>query len=225
MDYKIDHIKREDVTWQEYEKGKLVTKTRRPQRKLNPQSITIHSTGNPTSTALNERAWLTNKANNRVASYHIVVDDKIAVEVLPLNEVAYHAGNATGNDTSIGIEICESGDRAKTLLNAAQLTAKLLSERNWGIDQLKRHYDWSKKNCPRIMSANNWEGWQGFKMMVQRELDKTNNKVKVKVNGKIILVDGFMKDDVNYVPIRQILEPLGHKVGWDNKEKVVLVDD
>jgi N-acetylmuramoyl-L-alanine amidase len=139
---------------------------------MQPTTITIHSTGNPRSTARNERAWLTNPSNNRQASWHIVVDEKEAIEAIPLNEVAWHAGdgNGQGNRASIGIEICESGDRVKTLGNAVKLTAKLLKERGWGMDKLRRHYDWSGKICPRILQPDDWAGWEQFKRDVQKEL-------------------------------------------------------
>jgi len=140
---------------------------------MHPEYITIHSTGNPSSTARNERGWLTNPSNTRTASWHIVVDEKEAVEAIPLNEVAWHAGDGssgTGNRKSIGIEICESGDRQRTLQNAVKLVAKLLKERGWGVDRLRRHFDWSGKICPRIMQSNNWAGWEQFKKDVAKEL-------------------------------------------------------
>ena len=150
---------------------------RRPGITMTPEYITIHSTGNPTSTAQNERGWLTNPANDRQASWHIVIDEKEAIEAMPLNEVAWHAGNATGNRTSIGIEICESGNRQKTLANAVKLVAKMLKERGWGINKLRRHYDWSRKICPRIMADSNWAGWEQFKKDVQKELTGGANVV------------------------------------------------
>jgi N-acetylmuramoyl-L-alanine amidase len=139
---------------------------------MHPEYITIHSTGNPSSTARNERAWLTNPRNKVTASWHIVVDEKEAIEAIPLTEVAWHAGDGSGqgNRASIGIEICESGNRAKTLENAVKLTAKLLKERGWGVDRLRRHHDWSGKICPRILQPNNWAGWEQFKRDVQKEL-------------------------------------------------------
>ena len=161
MKYIVDHIPRTTPC------------NRRPCLTMSPQYITIHSTGNPKSTARNERAWLTNPANKVTASWHICVDEKEAVEAIPLNEVAWHAGDGgsgTGNRRSISIEICESGDRAKTLENAIKLTAKLLHERGWGVDRLRRHYDWSGKICPRIMQPNNWAGWKQFKKDVAKEL-------------------------------------------------------
>ncbi|GBG06344.1 putative N-acetylmuramoyl-L-alanine amidase [Paenibacillus agaridevorans] len=113
---------------------------RRPGHKLMPTTITIHNTANPSSAARNERSWLTNPANTATASYHIVLDDKETVETLPLNESAWHAedgsGAASGNRTSIGIEICESGNYARTLERAVELVARMLKERGWGVDRL-----------------------------------------------------------------------------------------
>lgn len=159
-----------------------ISKDKRPATKMKPTTITIHSTGNSNSTARNERGWLTNPSNNRTASWHIVIDEREVIEAIPLNEIAYHSGNRNGNNTSIGIEICESGNREKTLDNAVKLVAKMLHERNWGVDKLRRHYDWSGKNCPRIMSANNWQAWIGFKMSVERELNRLKAGEKTKVN-------------------------------------------
>lgn len=165
MNYIIDHIPRS------------TPHNRRPGLTMAPTTITIHNTGNPTSTARNERAWLTNPANDRTASFHIVVDEREAIECIPLNEVAWHAGdgNGDGNRKSIGIEICESGNYAQTLENAAQLVAKLLKERGWGTDRLRRHFDWSGKICPRLMyDAGKWTGWTAFKNLVEYKL-RTND--------------------------------------------------
>lgn len=162
MNYIVDHIPRN------------TPHNRRPGTSMHPEYITIHSTGNPSSTARNERGWLTNPSNTRTASWHIVVDEKEAIEAIPLNEVAWHAGDGgsgTGNRKSIGIEICESGDRQRTLQNAVKLVAKLLKERGWGVDRLRRHYDWSGKICPRIFyDSGKWTGWEQFKREVQKEL-------------------------------------------------------
>ena len=147
---------------------------RRPRLALVPEYLTVHSTANPGSTARNERAWLTNPANKRTASWHICVDEREAVEAIPLDEVAWHAGDGTngnGNRRSIGIEICESGDRTKTLENAAELIAVLLQRLGLGTEKLRRHYDWSGKPCPRILMTDNWVGWENFKCEVEKHLD------------------------------------------------------
>lgn len=149
----------------------------RPGINMTPTTITIHSTGNPKSSAKNERAWLSNPANDRIASWHVCVDENEAYEAIPLSEVAFHAGNAAGNSTSIGIEICESGDRKNTVDNAVKLVAQMLNERSWGVAKLKRHYDWIGKNCPRIMNEDGkWTGWHEFKKAVEKELKPMADK-------------------------------------------------
>lgn len=148
---------------------------RRPSIVMEPEYLTIHSTANLKSTAQNERDWLTNSSNTRTASWHLVVDEKEVIEAIPQNEVAWHAGdgkNGTGNKKSISIEICESNDREKTIINATKLSAQILHERNWGVDRLKRHYDWSGKHCPRILADNKWTEWFRFKEMVSKELEE-----------------------------------------------------
>lgn len=163
MTYKIDHIKM------------TTPYSRRPGTYMQPEYITIHNTGNERSTAANERAWLTNPTNKVTASYHIVIDEKETIECLPLNEVGWHAGdgkNGPGNRKSIGIEICESGNYVKTLERAVELVAGMLKERGWGVDRLRRHYDWSGKNCPRLMNADgNWTGWYEFVGRVKRAME------------------------------------------------------
>jgi N-acetylmuramoyl-L-alanine amidase len=207
---------------------------RRPGLPLAATTITIHNTGNPTSTATNERRWLTNSTNGRQASYHIVVDAKEAIEVLPLNEVAWHAGDGSkptsGNMTSIGIEICERdsklGEYAQTLTNAVDLVAKLLHERGWGVDRLRRHYDWSGKQCPRLMNLDGkWSGWYQFVQRVQKVL-KTYNKLQVKVvvNGKQLVEPGMLMDNRTYVPLRVIAKALGAQIGWDQQSKEASID-
>lgn len=177
MNYKIDHIPKSNH--------------KRPGVKMTATSITLHSTANPKSTAQNERDNLAREGNLRSASFHIAVDDKQAIECIPLNEISYHAGVREGNNTSISIEICESGDRAKTIQNTVELTAKLLHERKWGVGKLKRHFDWSGKICPRIMSANNWADWNKFKTNVKKELDKLNKPI----DNKEQLVSNWAKKD------------------------------
>ncbi|MCY9579288.1 N-acetylmuramoyl-L-alanine amidase [Paenibacillus alvei] len=218
-EYRIDHIPRNTPC------------NRRPGNAMSATTITIHNTGNPSSTAKNERAWLTNPSNSRTASYHIVIDEREAIEVLPLNENAWHAGdgNGDGNRKSIGIEICESGNYAKTLENAADLVAKMLKERGWGTDRLRRHFDWSGKICPHLMyDGGKWTGWAQFKAEVEKRMkteqkpstDTTNTSAKLYVDGKRI-DDGIIIDGVTYFPGRAIANAVGATIAWDNVTKTV----
>lgn len=200
-----------------------------------PTTITIHNTGNPASSAAGERNWLTNPANLRQASFHIAVDEFGAVECIPLNENAWHAGDGSGaksgNRTSIGVEICESGNYAKTLDNAVELVAQMLKDRGWGVDRLRRHYDWSGKICPRLMYNDGaWAGWYAFKARVAAKLnegkaeisDMKFDKANVKVNNKDVR-DGVIIGGAVYVPLRGVGEALDATITWDNKAKVATI--
>lgn len=148
---------------------------RRANIKMKPEFITIHNTGNVSSTAQNERAWLTNPINTRQASYHIVVDHKEAIECIPIDEVAWHAGDGSGkgNRASIGVEICESGDYKKNVENAIEIVVKLMQEYNFTINQVKRHFDWSGKICPRLMyDQGSWIPWNLFLNRIQARLSE-----------------------------------------------------
>ena len=177
--YTVDHIPRS------------TPHNRRPGHPMAATTITIHNTGNPSSSAKNERAWLTSPSNDRTASYHIVIDEHGAIETLPLDEVGWHAGDGNkitgGNRTSIGIEICESGDYAKTLENAVELVASMLKYRGWGVDRLRRHFDWSGKICPRQMyDGGRWTGWEQFKTKVEEKMKEEKQMLKAEDANRII---------------------------------------
>lgn len=136
---------------------------------ITPKYLTIHSTGNLKSNARQERNWLVNTTNKSGASWNICIDDKEAIIAIPLNEKSNHSGSNTGNLTSIGLEICESGDREKTLKNAIQISAFILKEFNLTYKDLRQHYDWNKKNCPRILRQENM--WEWFVNEVKKEME------------------------------------------------------
>ncbi len=150
FDYEVNHIHLDSVTLPTDEDGNSVIR-RSGEMLQSVQSITIHSTANPNSYSDGERNWLLNPDNNRSASFHVVVDENKAIEVIPLDEVAIHASDYTGNRTSIGIEITHSGDRERTLQNAIVLTAKLLQDFELDTSSMLRHYDWNGKNCPSVL--------------------------------------------------------------------------
>lgn len=138
-----------------------------------PEGITVHNTANDAS-AVNEITYM--NRNDYEISYHFAVDDIQAVQGLPLNRNGWHAsdgGNGFGNRKTIAIEICYSlsgGSRFdKAEENAAELIAQLLKQYGWGIDKVKRHYDYApnKKYCPhRTMD----KGWDRFLNMVRSKM-------------------------------------------------------
>lgn len=150
---------------------------------MTPKGITVHNTANDAS-ARNEIAYMTN--NNYEISFHYAVDDKEAVQGLPLDRNGWHAsdGNGPGNRTTIAIEICysksggEKFDKAEE--NAAELIADLLKKYGWDISVVKRHYDYApdKKYCPhRTMD----KGWDRFLNMIKAKLEDKpiSNEVNV----------------------------------------------
>lgn len=155
---------------------------------MTPIGICVHNTGN-NAAAINEAKYMC--SNNNTVSFHDVVDDKEVIHCIKHNRNAWHAGdgNGSGNRKYIGVEICyETGSLEKFKAaekNAAIYIAKLLKANGWTIKNVKRHKDFSGKNCPgRTMKL----GWQRFLDMVQAELKKTTNGVKYKVTADVLNV-------------------------------------
>ena len=157
---------------------------------MTPKYITIHNTSN-SAPAQNEISYMKN--NNNATSYHVCVDEKYVIQTIPFNRNAWHAGdgaNGTGNRYSIGIEIARStGDInlfKQAEQNCAMYVAQLLKNYGWGIDRVKRHKDWSGKNCPHKTIEL---GWQRFLNMIQTELNKLNRKTTTTTNTTSFKVD------------------------------------
>lgn len=130
---------------------------------MTPTRIVIHNTAND-ATAENEIKYM--HGNDKEVSFHFAVDDKEAIQGIELNRNAWHAGdgNGKGNREGIAVEICYSksgGEKwLKALNNAAELTAKLLKDYNWGIDKVTKHEDYSGKRCPhRILDEYGWDNF------------------------------------------------------------------
>ena len=139
--------------------------------KMTPKFLIVHNTANDAS-ANNEISYM--RTNNSSTSFHIAVDDVEAVQGIPFNRNSFNAGdgrNGNGNRNGIAIEICYSksgGDKwEKAKTNAVELIVQLLKEYGWGIEQVKKHQDFSGKYCPhRILD----EGWEGFLNRIREKL-------------------------------------------------------
>ena len=152
----LDATKVEAAIGVPYSQQPIGVSRKRPGVKRQIQYIVIHNTANSSSTAQNEVDYLSNPNNTSSTSFHIAVDDHQIIEAIPVNEIAFHAGDRTGNRYGIGIEICESGDFAKAKAHAAKLTAYLMKTYNLPIEQVKTHYDFSGKACPRLL-LDDWD--------------------------------------------------------------------
>ena len=139
-----------------------------PNTKITPTSITIHQTGNIGASAKANHNYQKNcnKSGERIASWHFTVDDVAIYQAQSTNYKCYHAGCSTGNNTSIGIEICMFNNaerQKKAYLNAIELVKILMKYHGFGISKVKRHYDWTKKDCPQWLIANKFGyNWNWF---------------------------------------------------------------
>ena len=147
---------------------------------MTPIGITVHNTANDAS-ARNEIANMSN--NNSDISFHFAVDVKEAIQGIELNRNGWHASDGrygTGNRKTIAIEICYSksgGNRfIKAEQNAVELIVYLMKQYGWGIDRVKRHYDYApnKKYCPhRTMDM----GWDRFLNMIKAKLSNSSSTI------------------------------------------------
>lgn len=135
---------------------------------MTPKGICIHNTANDAS-ARNEISYM--QSNNNEVSFHIAVDDQEAIQGLPFDRNAWHAGdggNGQGNRNYIAVEICYSksgGSRFEAAeKRAAKEVAALLKKYGWGTDKIKDHRSFSGKNCPHRTNMSN------FIKLVQSEL-------------------------------------------------------
>lgn len=139
---------------------------------MKAQGICIHNTANDAS-ARNEISYM--HSNNNEVSYHIAVDDVEAIQGLPLDRNAWHAGDGgsgSGNRNYIAVEICYSksgGSRFEAAeRRAAKEVAALLKKYGWGVDKVRDHRSFSGKNCPHRTNMVT------FKNLIQSELNKLN---------------------------------------------------
>ena len=125
-----------------------------------PAYIVIHETDNWSKGADAKAHANAMKNGNLAGTVHYYVDSKSVYQTLDHSDGAWAVGDGKGkygitNRNSINIEICVNPetDYYKAVDKAEQLAAQLLKQYGWGTDRLKRHYDASRKNCPRRIQA------------------------------------------------------------------------
>ena len=125
-----------------------------------PAYVVIHETDNWSKGADAKAHATAMKNGNLAGTVHYYVDSKSIYQTLDHSDGAWAVGDGKGkygitNRNSINIEICVNPetDYYKAVDYAEQLAAKLLKQYGWGTDRLKRHYDASRKNCPRRIQA------------------------------------------------------------------------
>ena len=121
--------------------------------------ITIHDTGNksPGADAAAHAKYI--KSIKEKTSWHYTVDDKSIYQHLPEREKSYHTSDKAANETSIAIELCVNadGDFEKTVDNAIDLIRDLTKKFNIPAENIKRHKDWTGKDCPGSFDEAAWK--------------------------------------------------------------------
>lgn len=129
-----------------------------------PAYVVIHETDNWSKGADAKAHATAMKNGNLAGTVHYYVDSKSIYQTLDHADGAWAVGDGQGkygitNRNSINIEICVNPetDYYTAVDKAEQLAAFLLKQYGWGTDRLKRHYDASRKHCPRrILDEGLW---------------------------------------------------------------------
>lgn len=126
----------------------------RPGTKLDGVTgVVVHYTGNPGTTAEQNRSYFGNLAETHetYASSHFVIGiDGTVIQCVPLDEVAYCSSSR--NHDTISIECCHSDESGAFSQETLDSLYRLL---NWLIETYRleradilRHYDVTGKECP-----------------------------------------------------------------------------
>ena len=155
-----------------------------PNTKIKPTTICIHNTGNIDASAKNNHQYQKNNNKSKIgaiASWHFTCGWDYIYQAQSTNYKSYHTGTTNGNNTSIGIEICQYSDKEKQLQaykNAIELVKILMAYHNFNINQVKRHKDFSGKHCPAwLIEGKYGYTWSWFKgELTKKEEVKTEFK-------------------------------------------------
>ncbi len=132
--------------------------------------IVIHDTGNKSKGANADAHFKYFNGANRNASADFFVDSTKILQVNDYNKYqTWHVGDGKGkygitNSNSIGIEICVNadGNYEEAFVKTVELTKYLMKELNISAEQVVRHYDASRKNCPASMDEKKWEEFKSL---------------------------------------------------------------
>ena len=139
--------------------------------------LVMHYVG-AVSTARNNASYFKN--TYRGASAHYFVDDNEIVRVVEDKDIAWHCGNdvyycGARNSNSLSIEMCcyrmSNGNlniTADTEARAVELAKELIKKYNIPIENVVRHYDVTRKNCPAPFVKDE-ERWENFKKKLQEQ--------------------------------------------------------
>lgn len=125
-------------------------------------NIVIHYTGNPNTTAQNNRDYF-DKIDTDVCSHFVIGLDGEIIQCVPLNEKSQASNNR--NFDTISIEVCHPDSSGKfntdTYQSLIKLAAWLCNNSSLKAKDVIRHYDITGKECPKYY-VNNQSAWDNL---------------------------------------------------------------
>lgn len=164
------------------------------------KKLVLHWTANPGASAANHFAYFDKTIIEKkdYASAHIFVDKNEAINIIPLDEVAYQANDGTyrgipelrpnANFLAIGVEMCVEKDdtfHPDTIARTEDVFVELCKK--FKLDPIKdivRHYDITHKNCPAPWVKDS-KAFEDFKKRVKAKL---NQAITTKANTQYYIV-------------------------------------
>lgn len=128
------------------------------------ESIFVHYTANPRTSAAQNRSYFANleQTHERSASAHFIIGyEGEILQCIPLEEQAYAV--MTRNEDSVSIECCFLDEDGKftqeTYDSLVHLLAWLMQEYNLDSTDILRHYDCGGKKCP-LYYVEHEDAWE-----------------------------------------------------------------
>lgn len=128
--------------------------------------VVVHYTGNPGTTAEQNRSYFNNLAQTHetyASSNFVIGMDGTIILCVPMDEVAYCTGER--NYDTLSIEVCHPDDTGEFTQEAydalVRLVQFLIDHYQLQREDILRHYDVMGKECPRWF-VEHPEDWQAF---------------------------------------------------------------
>lgn len=144
------------------------------------EAFVVHETGNEDAGATAEMHhdyWSPGGAGRFLTSVQFVADATESIQLIPIDERAWHAGDAHGNATGVGVEICVN-DRLRfpiACAKAAAIGARVLrAEGKTPSDgaTVRKHGSYpgtTHKLCPAHLNKGDWGvTWAQFIQMLNQ---------------------------------------------------------
>ena len=147
---------------------------------LNVQGLALHDTATAGATAEDEYNYF--NSGNRDASAHAFVDWNGAIQTVPFDEVAWHAGQIA-NHRYIGIEMCKPATHNVEQFNAVwnntvSLFADLIKQYKLSVNDITTHNEISQK-----WHETNHTDPTGYLKEYGKTIDDFRRDVQKKLNG------------------------------------------